>query len=91
MIHLLSSLVNFLYDFVWERERDGMTINHSGNLSEEYFVAYMKLIMNTCEYSVDRAKEYTFQRLFGLEKESMGQISYQNFLNAYYELKDTNE
>ncbi|PFN04525.1 MULTISPECIES: hypothetical protein [Bacillus cereus group] len=68
-----------------------MTINHAGNLSEEYFVAYMKLIMNACQYNVDRAKEYTFQRLFGLEKESMGEISYRNFLNAYDELKGMNE
>ncbi|EEL51161.1 hypothetical protein bcere0022_15210 [Bacillus cereus Rock3-44] len=60
-------------------------------MSEEYFVAYMKLIMNACQYSEDRAKEYTFQRLFGLEKGSMGEISYRNFLNAYYGLKSMNE
>ncbi|MEH7005381.1 hypothetical protein [Priestia megaterium] len=64
-----------------------MTINHSGRLSKEYFVSYMKLFMNAYEYTAEQAKELTFQRLFGKQCDSMGHETYQNFLLAYDELK----
>ncbi|MBY0213857.1 hypothetical protein [Priestia aryabhattai] len=65
-----------------------MTINHSGRLSKEYFVSYMKLFMNAYEYTAEQAKELTFQRLFGAQCESLGDITYKNFLLAYDELKN---
>ncbi|WP_374989396.1 hypothetical protein Q5794_28140 (plasmid) [Priestia megaterium] len=65
-----------------------MTINHSGRLSKEYFVSYMKLFMNAYEYTAEQARELTFQRLFGSQCDSMGHVTYQNFLLAYGELKN---
>ena len=63
-----------------------MTINHAGTLGKEYFISYIKLIMNACGCSVDEAKEQTFKRLFSSQEESMGRATYQQFLKAYREL-----
>lgn len=65
-----------------------MTINHAGTLGKEYFISYIKLIMNACGCSVDEAKEQTFKRLFNFQMDSMGQETYQQFLKAYKELKE---
>jgi glucuronate isomerase len=65
-----------------------MVINHAGSLKKEYFTAYMKMVMNAFECPVERAKELTFQRLFGFNEESMGKETYQQFLLAYEELKE---
>ncbi|MED3550317.1 hypothetical protein [Cytobacillus praedii] len=65
-----------------------MTINHAGTLGKEYFISYIKLIMNACGCSVDEAKEQTFKRLFNFQEDSMGQATYQQFLKAYKELKE---
>lgn len=64
-----------------------MTINHAGTLGKEYFISYIKLIMNACGCSVDEAKEQTFKRLFNSQEENMGRETYQQFLNAYRELQ----
>jgi hypothetical protein len=66
-----------------------MVINHAGALRKEYFIAYMKMVMNTFEYPAEEARDLTFQRLFGLEKGSMGKETYQQFLLAYKELKES--
>ena len=63
-----------------------MTINHAGTLGKEYFISYIKLIMNACGCSVDEAKEQTFKRLFNNQEESMGRETYKQFLIAYREL-----
>ncbi|MBS4189476.1 hypothetical protein KHA94_04490 [Bacillus sp. FJAT-49705] len=65
-----------------------MVINHAGVLGREYLIAYMKLIISAFECSVDQAKDLTFQRLFTLKEDSMGQETYQQFLLAYKELKE---
>jgi hypothetical protein len=67
-----------------------MTINRAGILSKAYFVSYMKLIMNAANCSPERAKEITFQRLFGAEKGSLGNLSYEAFLDASEELQNAN-
>ncbi|MFE8694916.1 hypothetical protein ACFYKT_00940 [Cytobacillus sp. FJAT-53684] len=63
-----------------------MTINHAGTLGKEYFISYIKLIMNACGCSVDEAKEQKFKRLFNNQEESMGRETYKQFLIAYREL-----
>ncbi|MED4136011.1 hypothetical protein P4668_26920 [Priestia megaterium] len=66
-----------------------MTINHSSTLNKEYFLSYMKLIMNAYQNTVDQAKELAFQRLFESHINSLGCNSYENFLLAYNELKES--
>ncbi|WP_047980293.1 hypothetical protein [Ornithinibacillus contaminans] len=59
-----------------------MILNRGGALSEEYFVAYMKLIMNAKSCPANEAKEITFKRLFRNNPETLGKESYQRFLMA---------
>lgn len=68
-------------------EESNMTINHAGTLGKEYFISYIKLIMNACGCSVDEAKEQTFKRLFNYQEDSMGKDTYKQFLNACKELQ----
>ncbi|MDA1763057.1 hypothetical protein PDK32_22655 [Bacillus cereus] len=67
-----------------------MIINNAGNLKKDYFLSYMRLIMNARQYNVEDAKDYIFQSMFGLQYNSLGEKTYQNFLDAYQELKQTN-
>ncbi|MDH5163412.1 hypothetical protein [Heyndrickxia oleronia] len=64
-----------------------MVINNGGNLSKDYFLAYISLITNAKQCSVDQAKEILFKRLFNVNKKTLGPISYNNFISAYTELK----
>lgn len=64
-----------------------MVINNSGNLSKDYFIAYLKLIMASTEPSLEKAKEIIFLRLFNKEANALGSISYNNLILAYKELK----
>ena len=43
--------------------------------------------MNTQQYSVEKAKDYIFQNMFGLQEDSLGEHTYQNFLEAYRDLR----
>ncbi|WHY32406.1 hypothetical protein QNH44_15395 [Cytobacillus firmus] len=63
-----------------------MTINHAGALKKEYFISYMKLIMNAFGCSVEEAKDKTFERLFRLREIEMGQETYEQFFLAYRDL-----
>ncbi|MBG9585971.1 hypothetical protein [Cytobacillus firmus] len=63
-----------------------MTINHAGSLKKEYFISYMKLIMNAFGCSVEEAKDKTFERMFRLREIEMGQETYTQFILAYREL-----
>ncbi len=64
-----------------------MVINHSGALGKKYFTAYMKLIMNAFECSAEQAWNVTFERLFQTKEDYLGDESYQQFLQAYEEIK----
>lgn len=69
-----------------------MTINHAGALKKEYFISYMKLIMNAFGCSVEEAKDKTFKRLFQLRESEMGQETYAQFILAYRDLlNETND
>ncbi|MBT2756807.1 hypothetical protein J7E71_12680 [Mesobacillus foraminis] len=65
-----------------------MVINHAGALKKEYFLSYMKLIMNAYGCTVEEAKEQTFKRLFRLQENEMGTETYGQFLLAYEDLKE---
>ncbi|MGE6540909.1 hypothetical protein [Bacillus luti] len=67
-----------------------MVINHAGNLKKDYFVSYIRLIINAHQCNVENAKEYVFQNIFRIEKNSLGKKTYQSFLEAYQELKQPN-
>lgn len=64
-----------------------MVINHAGALRTEYFIAYMKLIMNAFECSVEQARNITFERLFRSKEDYLGNESYIQFLKAYEAIK----
>ncbi|EOR21647.1 hypothetical protein ABW02_26015 [Niallia circulans] len=64
-----------------------MVINKGGNLSKDYFKAYLKLIMNSLEVSIELAREKAFARLFSNKENTLGSISYSNFIRAYCELE----
>ncbi|CAG9623620.1 hypothetical protein [Sutcliffiella rhizosphaerae] len=63
-----------------------MTINHAGSLEKEYFISYMKLVMNAFGCSIEEAKDKTFERLFHFRENEMGHETYTQFLLAYQEL-----
>ncbi|MDQ0273417.1 hypothetical protein [Cytobacillus purgationiresistens] len=67
-----------------------MTINRAGTLGVNYFISYMKLIMNSFGCTVEAARDFTFLRLFQMQQDSMGVETYQQFLIAFRELKDSN-
>ncbi|QHA35050.1 hypothetical protein D5E69_04000 [Rossellomorea marisflavi] len=60
-----------------------MTINHGGDLSEDYFIAYISLIMNSRGITLEEAKAFTFQRLFQNDEETLGDRSHKSFMRAY--------
>ncbi len=60
-----------------------MVLNRGGALSIDYFVAYMKLIMNTKDCPALKAKEIAFERLFRNKSDTLGQESYEKFLLAF--------
>ncbi|KML31257.1 hypothetical protein [Rossellomorea marisflavi] len=60
-----------------------MTINHGGDLSEDYFIAYISLIMNGRGTTLEEAKEFTFQRLFQNHEGTLGDRSHKSFVRAY--------
>ncbi|WP_291759627.1 hypothetical protein [Lysinibacillus sp. UBA5990] len=41
-----------------------MTVNHASVLTKDYFIAYLKLIMNSREYTIIEAKEFAFNFFF---------------------------
>ncbi|WP_219621100.1 hypothetical protein [Bacillus sp. UMB0893] len=47
----------------------------------------MKLIMNEFECSTEQARDVTFERLFQIKKDYLDHESYQQFLQAYEEIK----
>lgn len=64
-----------------------MVINKGGNLSKEYFKAYLELIINSMGLSIESAREKAFSRLFSNNESTLGSISYTNFIRAYCELE----
>lgn len=63
-----------------------MIVNHGGNLSKEYFLAYIKLVMNSKECSIETAKNLTMDLFFKNDKNRFGKDTFQSFEDAFYEL-----
>lgn len=63
-----------------------MVVNHGGNLSKDYFIAYLKLIMIAKNCSAICAKEDMFQRFFKGHSGSYGPSSFDQFNIASKEL-----
>ncbi len=63
-----------------------MVVNHGGNLSKDYFAAYLKLIMTAKNCSALCAKEDMFQRFFKGQSGSYGPSSFDQFNIASKEL-----
>ncbi|RFU60151.1 hypothetical protein D0463_18445 [Bacillus sp. V59.32b] len=59
-----------------------MRVHHSGNLSCEFFSAYVNLVIRAREYTIGEAKEFTFNRFFQGDSTSLGEITYGNFMKA---------
>jgi len=41
-----------------------ITVNHASVLTKDYFIAYLKLIMNSREYTLIQAKEFALDFFF---------------------------
>lgn len=59
-----------------------MIVNSGGNLSEDYFRAYLSLVMNARSCSLEDAKDIMFETFFRGNLASFGQISYSSYINA---------
>ncbi|MBS4196390.1 hypothetical protein [Lederbergia citri] len=64
-----------------------MPVNHGGTLKKEYFLSYIKLVMNFRNCNVSEAKSLTFELFFKKDKNAFGNETYMNFLNAVDDLK----
>lgn len=69
-----------------KKEGDKMTVNHSGTLNKEYFLAYLKLIMNTRECSLEMAKNPTLELFFHNNLTEYGEETSKRFFEAYNQL-----
>ncbi|KQL55141.1 hypothetical protein AN964_17580 [Heyndrickxia shackletonii] len=63
-----------------------MTVNHAGVLSKDYFIAYLKLIMNARVCSLEMAKDITLELFFHSNLKEYGEETSKRFLEAYNEL-----
>lgn len=59
-----------------------MTVNHGGNLTEEYFRAYLSLVMNSRNYTLEKAKEFMLETFFKGNLATFGPITYASYINA---------
>lgn len=63
-----------------------MIVNSGGKLSKEYFVSYLKLVMNAKQCSLVQAKDHMEIYFFKRNVQSFGKYTYSNFLKAVEEL-----
>lgn len=59
-----------------------MTVNHASVLTKEYFIAYLKLIMNSREYTLKQAKELAFDFFFKGDMNRYGTATWLQFEKA---------
>ncbi len=65
-----------------------MVVNSGGNLSEEYFRAYLSLVMNARRCSLEDAKDFMMKTFFEGNLASYRPISYANYINAVKSLSE---
>ncbi|MEK5431599.1 hypothetical protein MKY88_12080 [Lysinibacillus sp. FSL R7-0073] len=63
-----------------------MTVNHSSILTKDYFIAYLKLIMNSREYTLIQAKEFAFDFFFKGDMDRYGTSTWLQFEKAIIEI-----
>ncbi len=66
-----------------------MTVNHASVLTKDYFIAYLKLIMNSREYTLVEAKEFAFDFFFKGDMEHYDTSTWLQFEKAIKELDKT--
>ncbi len=59
-----------------------MTVNHGGNLTEEYFRAYLSLVMSSRNYTLEKAKDFMLETFFKGNLATFGPITYASYINA---------
>lgn len=65
-----------------------MTVNYASVLTKEYFIAYIKLIMKSREYTLLQAKAFAFDFFFKGDSQRYGSSTWLQFEKALNELKD---
>ncbi|SOC42941.1 hypothetical protein [Ureibacillus acetophenoni] len=63
-----------------------MIVNSGGKLSKEYFVSYLKLVMNAKQCSLVQAKDHMELHFFKRDVLSFGEYTYSNFMEAVKDL-----
>ncbi|KAK57148.1 hypothetical protein FH149_03095 [Staphylococcus lugdunensis] len=64
-----------------------MIVNHAGNLSVDYFIAYLKLVMTSKDMCLNEAITYMKCSFFNDNIETFGEITANNFKQAVQKLK----
>lgn len=63
-----------------------MTVNHASVLTKNYFIAYLKLIMNSREYTLIQAKKFAFDFFFKGDMDRYGTSTCLQFEKAIKEI-----
>jgi len=66
-----------------------MTVNHASVLTKDYFIAYLKLIMNSRDYTLKQAKEFAFDFFFKGDMDRYGTSTCLQFEKAIKEIDKT--
>ncbi len=66
-----------------------MTVNRASVLTKDYFIAYLKLIMNSREYTLIEAKEFAFDFFFKGDMKLYDTSTWLQFEKALKELDKT--
>lgn len=66
-----------------------MTVNHASLLTKEYFIAYLKLIMNSREFTLIQAKEFAYDFFFKGDMQHYGPSTWLQFEKAIKEIDNT--
>ncbi|MGK4115382.1 hypothetical protein AB0Y38_03750 [Lysinibacillus capsici] len=64
-----------------------MVVNHASVLTKDYFIAYLKLIMNSRDYTLKQAKEFAFDFFFKGDMDRYGTSTCLQFEKAIKEIE----
>ena len=59
-----------------------MTVKQGGNLTQEYFRAYVSLVMNSRNYTLEKAKHFMVERFLTGNPTTFGPITDASYINA---------
>lgn len=66
-----------------------MTVNHASVLTKDYFIVYLKLIMNSRDYTLKQAKEFAFDFFFKGDMDRYGTSTCLQFEKAIKKIDKT--